>query len=156
MCNGNGIILPIERFFFSIHSFNINYQHDFIAVLFWKYQMQLCYEVTLNKINCYRNHFIWKHVRILNWDKVAIYIYFEFITGQNGSETESSDLTLRSTRSTSSLGKASKKGIFITLGSDPPPLESDKNIFYFFWIQDHFLSTFWKNVFLPLEKLKTL
>ena len=74
--------------------------------------MQLCYEVTLNKINCYRNHFIWKHVRILNWDKVAIYIYFEFISGQNGSETESSDLTLRSTRSTSSLGKASKKSDF--------------------------------------------
>ena len=27
--------------------------------------------------------------------------------------------------------KKKKKVIFITLGSDPPPLKSDKNIFYF-------------------------
>ena len=38
------------------------------------------------------------------------------------------------------LGKASKKK---EKKSDlTPPLESDKNIFYFFWILDHFLSTF--------------
>ena len=31
------------------------------------------------------------------------------------------------------LGKASKKVIFITLGSEAPPPESDKNIFYFLY-----------------------
>ena len=49
-------------------------------------------------------------------------------------------------------GKASKKVIFITLGSDPP-LGSKKKI----WgILDHFLALSEKNVFLSLEKLKTL
>ena len=36
-----------------------------------------------------------------------------------------------------------KKVIYITLGSDPPPLESDGNIFHFF---EHFLK---KNAFMP-------
>ena len=41
-----------------------------------------------------------------------------------------------------------KKKWFLSLwGLTPPPLESDKNIFYFFWILDHFLSTFWKKWF---------
>ena len=35
-----------------------------------------------------------------------------------------------------------KKVIFLTLGPDPPPLESDENFFYFFWILDHYLRTF--------------
>ena len=48
-----------------------------------------------------------------------------------------------------------KKKWFLSLWGLTPPLESDKNIFYFF-ILDHFLSTFWKKFFLPLEKLKTL
>ena len=46
--------------------------------------------------------------------------------------------------------------IFITLGSDPPPLESDKNIFYFFLDTRPFFEHFLKKCFLPLENLKTL
>ena len=41
------------------------------------------------------------------------------------------------------LREGFKKKWFLSLWGLTPPLESDKNIFYFFWILDHFLSTFW-------------
>ena len=43
-----------------------------------------------------------------------------------------------------------RKVVFITLRSDHLPL------FLFIWIINHFLALFEKDVFLPLEKLKTL
>ena len=56
---------------FGILTLVLSISNDFITSLFWKYQMQLCYTAALNKINCYRNHFIWKHVRILNCSKCS-------------------------------------------------------------------------------------
>ena len=53
------------------------------------------------------------------------------------------------------LTKASKKSDFYHFGVWPP-LESEKNIFYFFGYKTIFWALFEKNVFLPLEKLKTL
>ena len=50
------------------------------------------------------------------------------------------------------VGKASKKEkekkvIFITLGSDPLPLESDKNIFYLFLDTRPFFEHFLKKMY---------
>ena len=49
-----------------------------------------------------------------------------------------------------------KKKWFYHFGVWLPPLESDKNIFYFFWILDHFLSTLWKKcIFAPRKAENT-
>ena len=46
-----------------------------------------------------------------------------------------------------------KKVILITLGSDPPPLESDKNIFFFFWDTRQFFEQFLKKcIFSPRKQ----